>query len=543
MAENLVKFQQGLLANLSKQAVSNGTLWFTTDEGAIYLDTEGRRVRFGDYVTVDSINDLPAAGHAYESALYYAKAENVLARWDSANNKWVQLNAAGLTQVKREGNAGNVITGLKVVTDSVTGAKVLTYTAANMATAGEVSTIKSAVDTLTGDVNTTGSVANQVKAAKDAVIGTADDAAGAATINGALKSAAAAKAAADAAQGTANEAKTQAGTNKTDISNLTARVAQNETDISGLKTQVGTGKVDDRIATAKGEVLGTASDTADKNTVYGAKAAAAAAQATANAANTQATTNKSDISTLKGRVDQAEADIDTLEGKVDVLTAGESTVGSVAYQIAQVVAGAPENFDTLKEIADWIANDKTGAASLNSRLTAVEAKNNTQDAAISALEAADAQIKKDFAAADTALETKLVGTATDGYKTLGDLETKIKANATAAANAKAAADKAQGDATKNAGAISTLQSTVAGHTTSIGTLETNLGSLTTTVTNLDAAYKAADTALETKLVGGETSYNTFKKAGDAIRANAANISSNAAKIGALETQLTWGTFA
>ena len=53
MAENLVKFQQGLLKNLSKQAVSNGTLWFTTDEGAIYLDTEGKRVRFGDYVTVD----------------------------------------------------------------------------------------------------------------------------------------------------------------------------------------------------------------------------------------------------------------------------------------------------------------------------------------------------------------------------------------------------------------------------------------------------------------------------------------------------------
>lgn len=290
-------------------------------------------------------------------------------------------------------------------------------------------------------------------------------------------------------------------------------------------------------------MLGSASDTADKNTVYGAKAQAAAAQTTANAANAQATTNKTDISTLKGRVDQAEADIDTLEGKVDVLTAGESTVGSVAYQIAQVVAGAPENFDTLKEIADWIANDQTGAASLNSRLTAVETKNSTQDSKIQALEAADAQIKKDFAAADTALETKLVGTATDGYKTLGDLETKIKANATAAANAKTVADAAKSAAATNASAISTLQSTVGDHTTSIGTLTTNLGNLTKTVSDLDAAYKAADTALKNELVGGETSYNTFKKAGDAIRTNASGVSSNAAKIGALETQLTWGTFA
>lgn len=543
MAENMVKFQQGLLANLSKQAIANGTLWFTTDEGAIYLDTEGKRVRFGDYVTVDSITDLPAAGHAYETALYYAKAENVLARWDSGNNKWVQLNAAGLTQIKREGDAGNVITGLKVVTDPTTGAKVLTYTASNMATASEVSTLKSAVDTLVGDENVSGSVANQIKVAKEAIIGSDSDASGAATVNGALKAAAAAKAAADAAQGTANTANAQATTNKNAISDLQSSVSQNATEITGLKTQVGTGSVDDRIATAKGEVLGTASDDASKNTVYGAKAAAAAAQATANAANSQAGTNKTDISNLTSRVVAAEGDIDTLQADVTVLKGDKTTEGSVAYQIAQVVANAPENFDTLKEIADWITNDKTGAASLNSRLTAVETKNSEQDASIEALEAADTQIKKDFAAADTALETKLVGTATDGYKTFGDLETKIKANATAAANAKSIADTAKSKAEANATAISTLQGTVSNNTTSISGLTKNLGDLTTTVTNMDAAYKAADTALETKLVGSETSYNTFKKAGDAIRSNATAISNNVAKISALETQLTWGTFA
>lgn len=543
MAENMVKFQQGLLANLSKQAIANGTLWFTTDEGAIYLDTEGKRVRFGDYVTVDSITDLPAAGHAYETALYYAKAENVLARWDSGSNKWVQLNAAGLTQIKREGDAGNVITGLKVVTDAQTGAKVLTYTAANMATASEVSTLKSSVETLVGGENVSGSVANQIKVAKEAIIGSDSDASGATTVNGALKAAAAAKAAADAAQGTANTANTQATTNKGEISKLAARVSQNETDISGLKTQVGTGTVDSRIATAKGEVLGTESDDATKNTVYGAKAAAAAAQATANAANSQAGQNKTDISNLTSRVSAAEGDIDTLQADVTVLKGDKTTQGSVAYQIAQVVANAPENFDTLKEIADWITNDKTGAASLNSRLTAVETKNSEQDASIEALEAADTQIKKDFAAADTALETKLVGTAGEGYKTLGDLETKIKANATAAANAKSIADTAKANAATNAGKISTLESTVGDHTTSISGLTKNLGDLTTTVTNMDAAYKAADTALETKLVGSETSYNTFKKAGDAIRGNATAISNNAAKISNIETQLTWGTFA
>ena len=543
MAENMVKFQQGLLANLSKQAIANGTLWFTTDEGAIYLDTEGRRIRFGDYVTVDSITDLPAAGHAYETALYYAKAENVLARWDSGSNKWVQLNAAGLTQIKREGDAGNVITGLKVVTDAQTGAKVLTYTASNMATASEVSTLKSSVETLAGDENVSGSVANQIKVAKETIIGDDSDESGAATINGALKAAAAAKAAADAAQGTANTAKSQAETNKNDISTLQSDVSQNKTDISGLKGQVGTGAVDDRIATAKGEVLGTASDDASKDTVYGAKAAAAAAQATANAANSQAGTNKTDISNLTARVTAAEGDIDTLQADVTVLKGDKTTEGSVAYQIAQVVANAPENFDTLKEIADWITNDKTGAASLNSRLTAVETKNSDQDASIEALEGEDAKIRQEFAAADTALETKLVGTATEGYKTLGDLETKIKANATAAANAQSTADTAKSKAETNATAISTLQSTVGDHTTSITNLTKNLGDLTTTVNGINDAYKAADTALKNELVGEETNYNTFKKAGDAIRANATAISNNAAEISDIKTQLTWDTFA
>ena len=543
MAENMVKFQQGLLANLSKQAIAEGTLWFTTDEGAIYLDTAGKRVRFGDYVTVDSITDLPAAGHAYETALYYAKAENVLARWDSGSNKWVQLNAAGLTQIKREGDAGNVITGLKVTTDATTGAKVLTYTASNMATASEVSTLKSSVETLVGDENVSGSVANQIKVAKEAVIGDDSDESGAATVHGALKAAAAAKAAADAAQEDADTANAQATTNKNAISGLQSSVSQNKTDISGLKTQVGTGSVDDRIATAKGEVLGTASDDASKNTVYGAKAQAAAAQATANDAKSLADTNKTDISGLTSRVSNAETNIGKLQTDVSVLKGDKTTEGSVAYQIAQVVANAPENFDTLKEIADWITNDKTGAASLNSRLTAVETKNSDQDSAIEALEGEDAKIRQEFAAADTALETKLVGTATDGYKTFGDLETKIKANATAAANAKSIADTAKANAATNAGKISTLESTVGDHTTSISGLTKDLGDLTTTVTNMDAAYKAADEKLKTDLVNGETSYNTFKKAGDAIRANASGVSTNAAEISDIKTQLTWGTFA
>ena len=66
-------------------------------------------------------------------------------------------------------------------------------------------------------------------------------------------------------------------------------------------------------------------------------------------------------STLAGRVTANETSIATLKG--DAKTEG-SVAHTVATEIAKVVNGAPASFDTLKEIADWIANDTTGAAAM-----------------------------------------------------------------------------------------------------------------------------------------------------------------------------------
>ena len=49
---------------------------------------------------------------------------------------------------------------------------------------------------------------------------------------------------------------------------------------------------------------------------------------------------------------------------VAVLKGDKTTEGSVAYQIAQIVAGADARFDTLQEIADWIVNDTIGATQM-----------------------------------------------------------------------------------------------------------------------------------------------------------------------------------
>ena len=51
-----------------------------------------------------------------------------------------------------------------------------------------------------------------------------------------------------------------------------------------------------------------------------------------------------------------------------------SVVATVAAKVAEVVAGADAKFDTLKEIADWIMNDTTGAASMTADIATLEAK-------------------------------------------------------------------------------------------------------------------------------------------------------------------------
>jgi len=70
-----------------------------------------------------------------------------------------------------------------------------------------------------------------------------------------------------------------------------------------------------------------------------------------------------DDTALAQRVSANEADITVLNGTGD---------GSVAKQVsdavAAVVANAPGDFDTLKEIADWITNHADSAAAMNSQI-------------------------------------------------------------------------------------------------------------------------------------------------------------------------------
>ena len=102
---------------------------------------------------------------------------------------------------------------------------------------------------------------------------------------------------------------------------------------------------------------------------YGKVKANFDAKGSANTAETNAKAYADGLDqAMDTRVDALETTVgDASNGlvkDVTVLKGGANVEGSVAYQIAQIVAGADARFDTLKEIADWIVNDTIGATQM-----------------------------------------------------------------------------------------------------------------------------------------------------------------------------------
>lgn len=87
-----------------------------------------------------------------------------------------------------------------------------------------------------------------------------------------------------------------------------------------------------------------------------------------------------------------------------------SVVATVAAKVAEVVAGADAKFDTLKEIADWIMNDTTGAASMTADIAALEGK----------LEGIDSTVVAKIAAE---IETALMVDGAEKYALASELST------------------------------------------------------------------------------------------------------------------------
>ncbi len=128
---------------------------------------------------------------------------------------------------------------------------------------------------------------------------------------------------------------------------------------------------------------------------------------------------KPDTTTVEGLenlVSGLESDVETIQGSIDTLTGtGDGSIEkTVADAVASIIADADASYDSLKEIADWILSDTTGAAKMQSDIT-------TNTTAIEALEAlvGDIDVASQIAAA---LEEALKSDGTSKYALASELE-------------------------------------------------------------------------------------------------------------------------
>ena len=410
MAENMIKFLRGNVANLPQTATA-GAVYFTKDEG-LYLGLEdGSFHRYGDFITVDDVASLPAAG-AHETCMYYCVAENVLAKWDGS--AWVQINKqktlaelGGVAQSvyntkmaaleKADSDNATAISDLAdyvgtipadANVDSVVAYvdKKTTGIATNAALSelqGKVATAEGEIDALQAAIGENGSVTNAIAAAKKAgddaqadvdaletVVSeykTSNDAALAGvktTAEKGVADAATAKAAADAAAELAGKKATMEQVNAAIAG--AGHAVKTEVDKAISDMDAAYKKAD---ADLKTELEGKINAKADQTALDGV----AGRVATIESDYLKAADKYNDTK-VKEDIAANLALIEELQGEVDTLNADSETEGSVDYKIAQAVAAIMENPDdtmnSINELVTWINDHAADALELSNQVAA-----------------------------------------------------------------------------------------------------------------------------------------------------------------------------
>nr|DAQ11146.1 MAG TPA: hypothetical protein [Caudoviricetes sp.] len=393
MAENMIKFLRGNVASLPQTAIE-GALYFTKDEGVYLGLADGKYHRYGDFIQVDAVADLPTAG-AHVNCMYYCVAENILAKWNGT--EWIQINKQ------------KTLAELGGVAKSVYDEKIKALEGADTTNATAISDLKTLVGVIPDGYTESNVIAYVNKKAQE----TLDAASG-----GTSESAASVKAALETYKA-ANDPKVTA--NKTAADNAKSAADNAQADVDALKEKVGTiadsKTVVDLISDAKAQAdkgvsdaatAKTAADAAqsgvnDINTKIGTVTEGKTVVEMINDAKTAATYDDAGVKasikanadaigvlngadTVDGSVAKAvktaqttlQSNIDTVSGKVTTLVGSvkgddaKSARTIASEEVAKIVAGADTAYDTLKEISDWISGHKTDAAAMNSAITVLE---------------------------------------------------------------------------------------------------------------------------------------------------------------------------
>lgn len=298
MAENMIKFLRGSVANLPQNATA-GAVYFTKDEG-LYLGLEdGTYHRYGDFIEVANVDSLPAEG-AHIKAMYYCTAENILAKWNGI--KWVQINKQ------------QTLAELGGVAKSVYEAKVAALEKADTDNAAAIANLTTYVGTIPTDADVTNVVAYVDK--KTAGIAT------------------------DAA-----------------LTKLTDRVTTAEGDIDKLEASLAEGGATaNAIAAAQAAGDNAQADVDALELKVGAVAEGKTVVGLIETAQAQADKGVADAAAALAAAEAAQGEVDALE----TVVANYKTANDAAVQAAQAAAEqAQKEVDAVEELIGDVAEGKT----------------------------------------------------------------------------------------------------------------------------------------------------------------------------------------
>lgn len=492
----LLKFNKGLLANLKETAITEGNVYITTDEKAMYVDIAAdKRIRIGQIVEQTSSEWQNLAKPYDASTYYYITDINALVRWNETEQKWVQINSTAALEGRvatLENTVGDSTKGLvKNVADLQTGVNSLNTTvngtngvgglvqkvAALEAASGEPNVIEKVTiggveQTITNETLALGALAGKDKVADSDLADSVTEKF--TTINttlGTLATKTELTNAQNTLQGkidTANQnitavenligdgfAATEGSTITDRVEALEADVSANEASIKSHATRIGqveTAATNAGAAAATAQAAADAAKTAADNAQEAADAAqgtantavanaqtaqnaANAAQGTANEAKTKANDNATAIATIQG-------EITGIKGNYTTKTYVDAEVKKVADNLATTAEDVEKIEGTLTELTGTtipginksISDNATAIGTIN---TALNSKVDT-----STYTAKVAELAEDIETAQTQANKGVEDAAT------------AKAAAVAA---QSTADTAVANAAANASAIQTLQ--------------------------------------------------------------------------------------
>lgn len=156
---------------------------------------------------------------------------------------------------------------------------------------------------------------------------------------------------------------------------------------------------------------------------------------------------------------------------------------TAAAKVAEVVAGADADFDTLKEVADWIKNDATGSAKMQSQLSDIIGEDAEDDGSVKSMRevATDVATTK-ISASEKTLSDKIDGVKTNTKAYTDSVKTELEGYT----------DQAEADAVATAGA--NTDSKISAKVGDVGNI-----TVKAYVDNKETTLKSQISALDTKI--------------------------------------------